>query len=493
MINKSIWLKGINFKKGNTLKENINTDILIIGGGITGISSLYFLKDSNLNITLVDSNNIASGQTSKSTGKLTYLQGLLLNKIENIYDRDTAIKYLNSQKDAIEIIKEIIIENNIKCDFESNNSYVFTSKKNNLNKLNELKNILDYANIKYKLTSTLPIKFPCIYSIKVTDTAVFNPVKYLLHLKEILEKKNNINIYENTMIENIEIKDDYYIAHTKKHTIKAKKIVLACHYPFFINPYFFPFKTSIKKAYLAAASTDNPRRFNAISEDDTIDSIRYHSDSRDYVIYAGEERLLGINMDNKTNYDNLFWKIKTNLGENIKYNWFNFDIITSDNLPIIGYLQNDNNNLMIATGYNLWGMTNGTIAGKIISDLILDKNNKYKTLFDPNRLFNVNKLKNYFNYNFVNSSTYILSKINKTPSFYKNITIKNSDDYIVYIDKESIKHRVHNKCPHMKCNLIFNETDKTWDCPCHGSRFNINGKVIKGPSTKNISIDKKSS
>ena len=490
MINKSIWLKGIKIKKGKVLKESISTDVLIIGGGITGISSLYFLKDSNLKITLVDSNNIACGQSSKSTGKLTYLQGFLLNKIENTYDKDTALKYLNSQKEAIELVKEIIIENNIKCDFESNNSFVFTTKKRNLEELDKLKLILDCAKIKYKISNSLPIKFPCIQTIKVTDTAVFNPVKYLLQLKEVLEKKDNIDIYENTMIKSIDVKEDFYIAYTKNHTIKAKKIILACHYPFFINPYFLPFKTSIKKAYLAAATDNNPKRFNAINEDNYIDSIRYHSDSRNYIIYAGEERFLGANMDNKTNYDNLFWKIKTNLSENIKYNWFNFDIVTSDNLPIIGFLQNDNKNILIGTGYNLWGMTNGTIAGKILSDLILDKDNKYKSLFDPNRLFNVNKLKNYFSYNIANGLTYILSKIDKSPEFYKNIKIKNSNNCIIYTDDENKNHIVNNRCPHMKCNLIFNEIDKTWDCPCHGSRFNIDGKVIKGPSTKNISVDK---
>ena len=496
MVNKSIWLKGINFKKGNVLKEDIETDILIIGGGITGMSSLYFLKDSDLDITLVDSFNIASGQTSKSTGKLTYLQGLLYNKIENIYDRDTAIKYLKSQKDAIDLVKEIIIENNIKCDFESNNSYIFTNKKSNIDKLNQTRKILDYAKIKYKTDTSIPIRFPSIYSIKINDSAVFNPVKYLLSLKNILEKKNNINIYEGTMIEKIERNDDNtYIAYTKKNRIKAKKIVLACHYPFFLNPYFFPFKTSIKKAYLAAATIDKTKRFNAISEDNNIDSIRYHSDSKDYVIYAGEERNIGSNIDNKKNYDSLLWRMKTNISENIKYSWFNFDIVTNDYLPIVGYLQSDNKDILIATGYNLWGMTNGTIAGKIISDLVLNRYNEYEKLFDPNRLFNVNKIKNYLSYNVMNGMSFISSKINKNPNFYKNAKVKNIDgkDYGIYTDSKNIKHFVSNTCPHMNCSLIFNEIDKTWDCPCHGSRFNMNGKIIKGPSIKDITIDKKPS
>ena len=187
--------------------------------------------------------------------------------------------------------------------------------------------------------------------------------------------------------------------------------------------------------------------------------------------------------------------MKTCISENIKYSWFNFDIVTNDHLPIVGYLQNDNKDILIATGFNLWGMTNGTIAGKIISDMILNKSNKYEKLFDPNRLFNVNKLKNYLNYNISTGMSFVLSKINKNPSFYKNVKVKdiNGKPCGIYSDNDNKKHIVSNSCPHMKCSLIFNEVDKTWDCPCHGSRFNINGKIIKGPATKDITIDKKSS
>ena len=492
MINKSIWLKGIKWKKSNQLKENINTDVLIIGGGITGITTAYFLKGSNLNVTLVEQNKIASGQSSLATGKLTYLQGLISNKIANIYDKETATKYIEAQKEAIEIVKDIIIDNNIKCDFESNNSYVFTNKNFNIYKLVKLEEILKSSNCSYKTVKSLPIKFPTTYAVKISDSAVFNPVKYLLELKRIIEK--NISIYENTKIISLEKGKDCYIAKTDKYQISAKKVVLACHYPFFLNPYFFPFKTSIKKGYLCAGTVEKSKRFNAINEEDNVHSIRYHSDYKNYIIYASEERNIGSNIDNEKNYNNLFWKMKANLSDDIKYNWFNFDIVTNDSLPIIGYLEKDNQDLLIGTGYNLWGMTNGTIAGKIISDLILGINNKYAALFDPNRLFNINKLINYFNFNMRNGYNFLSSKINNNYSFYKDkVIVKkiNGKKYGIYIDDDGYEHVVLNKCPHMKCSLIFNTAEKTWDCPCHGSRFNINGNSIKGPSVYNIKIDKK--
>lgn len=491
MINKSIWLKGIKEKKEENLKDDIETDILIIGGGMTGITLAYFLKDENLKITLVESNSIASGVTSKSTGKLTYLQGTLLDKIKNVYDEGTALKYISSQKEAIEIVKKIIIDNNIKCDFQSNNSYIFSNKNQNADKILSTKEILDKGEHKNKLGTNLPINFPSKISLKIDDSAVFNPVKYLISLKAIIKEK--IKIYEDTRITNIKYDGNLYTAYTKKNKIKTKKIVFACHYPFFINPYFFPFRTSIKKGYLCASLTDKEKRFNAISDEDTTHSIRYHSDNKNYIIYLSEERNIGSNIDDEKNYKNLFWKMKTRLNENIKYYWFNTDIVTTDNLPIIGFLEEDNKDLLIGTGYNLWGMTNGTIAGKILSDLILEKDNKYQELFNPNREFNINKLKNYVCYNFSNSINFIKSKLNKNPPFYKNVEVieKNNKRYGKYTDDDGKEYIVSNTCPHMKCSLVFNMAEKTWDCPCHSSRFNIRGKAIKGPSVYDISIDKK--
>ena len=490
MINKSLWLKGIRNKKSKKINKNIETDILIIGGGITGLTTAYFLKDSKLTVTLVDSNKIATGQSSKSTGKLTYLQGLIYNKIEKIYDTQTSLKYLNSQRQAIEIVNDIIIENNIKCDYESNNSFLFTNNESNIYKIKNTEKILKKANIKYKSIKTLPITFPCKYAIKVDDTAVFNPVKYLLGIKNSIEDK--IDIYENSKITQIKKQGKTYIAECGKYIITAKKIVIACHYPFFINPYFFPFKTNLNKGYLCASKIDKNKRFNAICEERNTQSIRYHSDSKNYIIYVGQERNISSNIDNEKNYDSLFWDVKTKLSNDIKYYWFNYDIITDDNLPIIGYLNESNKDILIATGYNCWGMTNGTIAGKIICDLINNTPNKYSDIFNPNRVFNINKIKNFLSFNINNGLSYIKSKINSNYSFYNNIEIKYdcSKKIGIFTDDKGKKHFIYNKCPHMGCSLIFNTVEKTWDCPCHGSRFNMNGSIIKGPSIKSISIDK---
>ena len=489
MNNNTLWLKGIKTKTLPALKNDIETDILIIGGGITGISTAFYLKDTKLDVTLIDSNKIGFGVTSRTTGKLTYLQELILNKIKNIYGKNISKQYLDSQKYAIELVKDNILNFNIKCNFESNNSYVFTNQDSTISKIKDLADLLDKCNINYKICQHLPIKYPCKYAVKVDDTAVFHPVKYVLALKEICQN-SGIHIYEKTQAINLEACADGYIIKTMSNKITAKKVILACHYPFFLIPGLFPFKTYLEKTYVASGIVDKNKMFNAISPKD-VHSIRYYSDSHDYIIYAGLSKSLGCNMNNEKNYEELIWHVKSNLTKDVKYYWFNYDVMTPDSMPIIGFYEKNNPNLLIGTGYNTWGMTNGTLAGKILSDLITNKENKYSKLFSPTRKLNLDKIINLTGFNIKNMTTYATTKLKNNYSFYpKNVKVemRNGKKCGIYIDENNQEHIVSNICPHMKCNLMFNNIDKTWDCPCHGSRFDIDGKAIKGPSVYNISI-----
>ncbi len=493
MKNESLWLDTVKLKKGITINEDIETDILIVGGGITGLTTAYFLKDSGLNVTLIDSGKIGNSVTSRSTGKLTYLHNNVYNDIEKKYGPHFTDLYLKAQKDAIEIVKDIILTNGIKCNFESNSSHLFTSKNSEISKIKKIEKILARNKILFKNTDNIGIKFSCSYSIKVDNTAVFNPAKYLLDIKDICIN-NGIKVYEGIKAIDCIKQEDGYLIYTNKQHIFTKKLVIACHYPFFINPGFIPLKTYLEKSYLTAAKIEKNKKFNAINMEKDVHSIRYYSDKEDYVIYLSESRRLGDNMDNVKNYDNVIWKMKSLLSQDITHMWFNYDLMTIDSLPLIGYLEKDNYNLLIGTGYNTWGMTNGTIAGKIISDLLTDKVNEYVQLFEPTRPIMLSSVGTLVTNGVQTGKTFIGSKLFKKKDFYKvNVKIieKDNKKYGVYIDEEGKEYTVLNTCPHMMCSLVFNEVDKTWDCPCHGSRFDIKGNSVKGPAVYSIKLPKK--
>ena len=165
--------------------------------------------------------------------------------------------------------------------------------------------------------------------------------------------------------------------------------------------------------------------------------------------------------------------------------------MTIDSLPFIGKI-NGKKNMLIGTGYNTWGMTNGSLAGKILSDIILHKDNKYIDLFSPLRKLNVNAVGNIPLILGSSAYSFMKTKISKNKRWYSSnvkFETRNGKSVGIYVDESKKEHIVYNICPHMKCSLIFNEVEKTWDCPCHGSRFDLDGKSIEGPSNYNVTYE----
>ncbi len=487
----SLWLDGEKDNHVVELNKNVNTDILIIGGGITGMTTAYQLINSNLKVVLIDQNLIGHGVSSKTTGKLNYLQENIYTSIKNTFSIDEANLYLKSQLEAIQHVNQVINTNNIKCNFEWVQSYLFTNNNEEIKRIKNEKKLLEQMGIDVQEHKSIEPNLKCKYAISVQDTAVFHPIKYLYALKDIC-LKNKIDIYENTKAIKINnAKDGFIVETTNKYKIKAKKIVIANHYPFFILPFFMPIKTYIEKSYITATPTDDPKSKTYITSSYPCESIRYHKDKNSsYILYLNGSHTICNKLNEKNNFNKAI-KGANKLKLDPMYIWSNDDLMTADKLPFIGYI-NDEKSLFIGTGYNTCGMTNGTIAGIVISDLIQNKKNSYEELFNPNRKFNFAKAKQYPINLFNNISGFYKSKISKNKEWYNNkIKFKtiNGKKLAIYTDKDG-EHIVYNKCPHMGCSLIFNEVEKTWDCPCHASRFDIDGNCIKGPSTYDISYKK---
>ncbi len=480
---KSVSICNDKFSIKNPKKKeiNYNTDILIIGAGITGLTTGYFLKNSNKNIAIIDKNKIGSGITLNTTAKITYLQQDIYSKLSKSYNKLVSKAYFNSQIDAINLMKKIIEKENIKCDLDVCDSYIFTNSKKNIKKINDEKNILEEFGVKCSIQNEIPLNnIPCLLSLKVANTFTINPLLYLDGLKNSI--KSNIDIYEDILAKDVKCKDNKFYVETNNGIFSCNKVIIACWYPFFIKPGFIPVKTYIKREYVNAAKYKN-MHFTAINVDKDLLSIRFY---KDYIIYGSNEHRLTSKIDYAKNYKKSQKDFKNLFLLEPEYTWMNQDIMSNDYLPLIGKV-NDNNNLLIATSYNAWGMTNSTIAGKIISDLILNKDNKYKYLFSP-RDINMTSIINSFIGAFHYAKAYINTFIDK--KIIKNDHIKvvkiNGKFHGIYYDDENKRHIINITCPHMKCHLVFNNYEKTWDCPCHGSRFDIDGNIINGPSKKKI-------
>ncbi len=469
MENKSVWSKYLK-NKYVKLEDDFTCDILIIGGGLAGVLTSFYLENNNLKIALVERNTIGSGITSKMTGKATILQDTL-TKI----DTNNLELYLKSQLDALKLLKKNINNYNINCDFNKNDGYLYTTKKSNIQKLVKLAKSFDRLNIKYYLNDLKINNLDNLFSIRIDDTYVINPILYLNNLVPLC---HNTSFYENTNIVEVIKENDYFIAKTfDNKKIIAKKVIFATNYPYFLKPLFFPLKVRLEKSYIGYGNYTNllNNNFNLINIDKKVTSIRFYKDK---ILYLGLSKIIS----SKVNDNNCFKLLKNN-SFITKYDniWSNIDLITNDNLPLIGEVFKD---MYIITGFNTWGILNSHIGSKLLSDLILKRKNKYKELFNPRRKITIQKV--------LNSSLNIFENMKGFAKgyLYKNEAVFYSKEEAIYVNNGK-HYTVKRKCPHLKCNLIFNEVEKTWDCPCHASRFDIEGNVIAGPSKYDIKVDVK--
>ncbi len=265
----SLWSKYREDFSFPSLKSNLEVDTLIIGGGMTGLNTMYFLRDQK-NICLVEANQIGSGVSMNTTGKINYLQeNTFVSKLQK-GKKILAQKILSSQIYGMKLLLDIISKEQLDCDLEQVTSYIVTNKKENIEVLKEVKDFLKEKNISVVDGDHLFNRFS--YGVGVKDTFVFNPMKYMQGLSKILKKHQ---IYENTKIIKMIRGEKYYFCHTEKYCIRAKEVIIACHYPFFLFPFFMPMKSSIEKSYIIAHKVSNNEKYSYITLETPSESMRF--------------------------------------------------------------------------------------------------------------------------------------------------------------------------------------------------------------------------
>lgn len=275
--------------------------------------------------------------------------------------------------------------------------------------------------------------------------------------------------------------DNKYIAVTNRGKITANKIIITTHYPFFIIPACIPFKTHIERSYILSSKVNTPK-LSSITAVKPVISMRDYKG--EYLIFSSNSHFSSTHIDYKQQFNELQDKFKKCFNTTIDNIWSAHDVMTNDGIPYIGKIKKEE--VYIATGYNKWGMTNGILSGKIILDIIMGKVDEYDKIFGLDRKFSINRTITAISNNLKTGCIFIKTKIVKNHDFYEYAEVK--DGIGIYHGKDR-DYKVKNTCPHMKCSLVFNEVEKVWECPCHGSSFDIEGNVLTGPSTYSIKTD----
>lgn len=498
-MSNSYWVESTSSTNYSRVSDEFNTDVLIIGGGITGILTAYMLSNSNLKISIVEADRMAMGVTANTTAKITSQHGLLYDYLLNTFGFNTAKGYLDSNQEAIEIIRNIIKTEKIDCDFTSQDSYVYTCDKKNIQMIVDEVSAVTSLGLNAKYLTQTPLPFKIAAAIKFPNQAQFHPRKYLLSLLPILEKRN-VNIFENSKIENIKHIKNKYEAYVNGHKISAKYLVMATHYPIKNFPGMYFIKMYQDSSYAIGVELDEDV-FDGmyISCDNQVTSFRntLYENGKKLLIVGGSSHKTGdTNVDIEKSYINLENYIKEIYPKaKIKYRWMTEDCVSLDKIPYIGEFSSFLPNMYVATGYKKWGMTTSHVAAKIISDKILEKKNPYENIYTATRLQPIKNSKEFGN--ILKQSFYSLALNKFSPPIQSYMELENDSGGVVdykgkklgiYKDKNGKMFGVIPYCKHLGCELSWNNLEKTWDCPCHGSRYDYKGNIITEPSTENLDI-----
>ena len=489
----SYWVETTSRPSFPKLEKDLETDVCIIGAGITGIMTAYMLLNKGLKITIIEKGEICSGVTENTTAKITSQHGLIYNYLEVTFGTEFAKLYLESNEEAIDIIEETIQKENIDCDFQRTDNYIYTCTNEYLQRIKDEVETVKRLGLEAELIEKAKLPFEIKSGIKFPNQAKFHPLKYLYKIAEIL-KDNGVEVYTNSIVQDTKKTSTGYEVITETNSIKAKYVVMATHYPIKSFPGLHFLKMYQDRSYAIAieprAKIDTGMY---ISAESPVASFRPINE--ELLIISGQDHKTG---DNSTNVEVCYKSLETYSKEiypsmKVKYRWATQDCVSLDKVPYIGDFSTLMPNMFIATGYKKWGMTTSHVAAGIIRDKILGEHNKYQEVYKATRF---QPLKNYKEMgNMLKQSVYSLA-INKIkmPKYKFEDLEKDSGGVVefegekmgIYKDKNGKIYAVEPYCKHLGCELSWNNLEKTWDCPCHGSRYDYTGKLINEPAVKDL-------
>lgn len=492
----SFWIENFKTKTYPKLDKNLNVDVCIIGGGLTGISCAYYLSKAGLKICILEKDKIMEKASGHTTAKITAQHGLIYKYLFDSYGKDTAHKYLDSNLEAITNIKNIIDTENIDCDFEFQNSYIYTTDENQLKKIKDEIKVLEKLNYNARFLDKINLPIANVKgAIEFHHQAQFNPIKYADVLCEYITKHNGL-IFENSKVVKMKKTKNKYNIYSNEKIINTKYVIIATRYPIINFPGFHFIKMYSEASYLIAVDTSSSLfKGMYINSDQPTYSFRTALyNGKPILLVGGFNHKRGAKIDLSNSYNYLEEKAKELYPDSkVLYKWNTHDSVSLDKIPYIGEFSNFYPNVYVATGFKKWGMTSSNVSANIISDKILFKENKYEDIYSPLRLQPIKNRKEFANILKETSHSLIFNKLDlpsSKPNDVKNAEGKIVDDNGIkvglYKNENGEEYKIIPKCMHLGCELTWNALDKTWDCPCHGSRYTFDGKLIYGPSKMDL-------
>ena len=475
----SFWMASTEKTDYPVLSEDITVDVAIIGGGISGITCAYLLKNEGLRVAVIEADRIIQGTTGHTTAKITSQHHLIYDKIVQQMGKEMAQQYADANETAIRAIETIVEEHKIACDFMSQSAYVYTQRDGYIKNLEDETNTAVELGIPATFIDTTDLPFAVKGAMRFDNQAQFHPRKYLLPLAAQISG-NGSHIFEQTRIVDIDGDNPYLLKSVNENRVKADKVIIASHYPIYNKAGLYTARIYPARSYVVAIKAKEPYPGGMyINAETPSRSLRYSPfGGEELILVGGENHKTGQGVDTREHYQKLVDFAYDNFTvEDIHYRWSTQDCMTVDSLPYAGYFTTGTPNMFVATGYQKWGMTNSMVASMVIRDLIIRGESPWQDVYNPSRKTIAASAKTFVVEN-LNVAKQLLS--GKLASLPKDVDIQNGEAKVfeidgdrvgAYRDKQGTLHIVDTTCTHLGCELNWNAAETSWDCPCHGSRL----------------------
>jgi glycine/D-amino acid oxidase-like deaminating enzyme/nitrite reductase/ring-hydroxylating ferredoxin subunit len=471
--------------------ERIHVDVAVIGGGIAGVTTALKTKRTGATVAVIEADRIGSGVTGHSTVKVTAGHGAIYQRIAQAFGVSAARAYAESQQAGLADIEALITQLSIECDFEHKANFVYGETVQDAEKLRREADVEAEAGLPttFVLEGSLPI--PISGAVRMDGQAQFHPVKYVAALAARIPGDGS-HVFEGTRVLGVHGRGPMTVA-TERGDLTADRVVVATNFPILDRGFFFA-RVFPRREYAVAGRIDPDRLF-----DDMWINVGQPTRSARLATYGGEPLVIGVGESHKTgegdsreHYAALEqWLTETFGVTRFEFRWSSQDNHSADSLPFIGRHWQFTDRVFVATGFGSWGMTNGTVAGMLLSDLLGGRDNPWAELYDSRRLAPRQEAVRVVKENAKVATHFLGDRVRPRPT--------NPDDLgpdegavlrvgvrhvAAYRDEGGTLHAVSARCTHLGCLVAWNAAERSWDCPCHGSRYDVNGNVLHPPAVR---------
>jgi glycine/D-amino acid oxidase-like deaminating enzyme/nitrite reductase/ring-hydroxylating ferredoxin subunit len=475
---------------------DLTVDVAVVGAGIAGLSTAWELTRRGHGVAVLEADRLAAGVTGNTTAKVSALHTLVYDRLRRTRGREAARLYARSQTEAIRAAADLVAERGIECDWEEATAFTYAQEADRVPALRAEAEAAREAGLPASFVTETELPFPVAGAVRVEGQAQFHPRKYLMALADAIREAGGV-LYERTRVVGLREGEPCVLTTEAGVRVSARAVVVATHYPVFDRALLFT-RLSPRRELVVAGPVDAGRAPDGmyITPEGNTRSVRTAplTGGGRLLIVTGEHFTPGTGGDVEARFGELgAWAAEHFGVEHLSHRWAAQDNDSTDTVPLVGPLHPASRHVHVATGFGGWGMSGGIMAGRLLGDLITGSPCPWSDLYDPRRILPVVREGGHFLKHQAQVARHFVGDRLPGPARPPADGLAPGEGAVlsvdgrrcaVYRDEDGQLHAVSARCTHLGCLVAFNATERTWECPCHGSRFDVDGKVLQGPAVR---------